>query len=156
MKNSNNSDMNVGFVKWFSYEKGYGVIEDIDDGKEFFCHIKDLNRSVAIRLDQDTLVFYTPSFDEKRKRNTTHSIKLIENIDDLRSVLFLWAEKYSGISSKNVFFVSAINLFLQKSESSSDKFINEESFNELVNLLIDLSSVVDYYVSLINSSFASS
>ena len=150
MKNSNNSDMNVGFVKWFSYEKGYGVIEDIDDGKEFFCHIKDLNRSVAIRLDQDTLVFYTPSFDEKRKRNTTHSIKLIENIDDLRSVLFLWAEKYSGISSKNVFFVSAINLFLQKSESSSDKFINEESFNELVNLLIDLSSVVDYYVSLIN------
>ena len=142
--------MNVGFVKWFSYEKGYGVIEDINDGKEFFCHIKDLNRSVAIRLDQDTLVFYTPGFDETRKRNTTHTIKLIENIDDLRNVLFLWAEKYSGISSKNVFFVSAIISFLQKSESSSDKFINEENYNELVTLLIDLSSVVDYYVSLIN------
>ena len=52
MKNNGGTDnIRIGFVKWFNYEKGYGVIVDIDDAKEFFCHIKDLDRSVAIKLD---------------------------------------------------------------------------------------------------------
>lgn len=151
MKNSGKPDnMRIGFVKWFNYEKGYGVIEDIDDDKEYFCHIKDLDRSVAIRLDQDTLVFYTPGYDEIRKRNTTHSIKLVEKVDDLRKILYFWADKINGVSSKNVLFVSAIVSFLQKNESSVEYGINEEIFNEFVKILVELSSVVDYYVSLVH------
>lgn len=132
--------MKIGFVKWFSFEKGFGVIEDMNDGKEYFCHIKDLNRSIAIRLDQDTLVFYTPSFDEKRKRNTTHEVKLVRSIEDLRNVFACCSNQSDWYGSKSTYLVSGFVSFLQYSESLEDKSINEEHFNEIIKLLIDLSS----------------
>ena len=150
MKNNRETDnIRIGFVKWFNYEKGYGVIVDIDDAKEFFCHIKYLDRSVAVKLDQDELVLFVPGFDEKRKRNTTHSVKLVEDINDIRKVLCFWAEKINCVSSKNIYIVNGIASFLQKRQSSNEYGINEEDFNEFIKILIDLSSVVDYYVSLV-------
>lgn len=150
MKNNGGTDnIRIGFVKWFNYEKGYGVIVDIDDAKEFFCHIKDLDRSVAIKLDQDKLVLFVPGFDEKRKRNTTHSVKFVEDINDIRKVLCFWAEKINCVSSKNIYIVNGIASFLHDRKSSNEYGINEEDFNEFIKILVELSSVVDYYVSLV-------
>lgn len=142
--------MKIGFVKWFSFEKGYGVIEDMDDNKEYFCHIKDLSRSIAIRLDQDTIVFYTPSFDEKKKRNTTHDIKLVRTIEDLRKVFASCTDHVEWFDSKNTYFVNGIVSFLQYSESSDDKSISEDQFNDLVSLITNFSSARNRCISLLN------
>lgn len=147
--NGETNNIRIGFVKWFNYEKGYGVIVDMDDAKEFFCHIKDLERSVAIKLDENELVLFVPGFDEKRKRNTTHSVKLIEDINDIRKVLCFWAEKINCVSSKNTYIENGIASFLQKKKSSNEYGINEEDFKEFIKILVELSSVVDYYVSLV-------
>lgn len=142
--------MRIGFVKWFSFEKGYGVIEDMEDSKEYFCHIKDLKRSIAIRLDQDALVFYMPSFDEKRKRNTTHAINIIRTTEDLRKVFVCCTDHTDWISSKSTSLVSGVISFLQYSESHDDKSISEEHFKELINILIDTLSGGIRCISLLN------
>lgn len=142
--------MKIGFVKWFSYDKGYGVIEDIEDNKEYFCHIKNLSRDIALRLDQDKIVFYTPGYDEKRKRNTTHEIKLVRSIEDLRKVFHSCTGHEEWFVLKNAYFVNGVVSFLQYSESSDDKLLNEAQFNELIGLIIDFSSVGNHCIPLLN------
>lgn len=45
---------NLGHVKWFDAAKGYGFIEDDDDGREYFVHQSELQGIKT--LDEGQLV----------------------------------------------------------------------------------------------------
>lgn len=55
--------MKNGRVKWFSAERGFGFIES--DGKDYFCHFKEIQKEGYKTLTPNELVSFTPGTSSK-------------------------------------------------------------------------------------------
>ncbi|HMD62671.1 MAG TPA: cold-shock protein [Stellaceae bacterium] len=50
--------MNIGTVKWFNTQKGYGFIEPEDGSKDVFVHISAVERSGLGNLSEGQKISY--------------------------------------------------------------------------------------------------
>ena len=50
--------MNIGKVKWFDSEKGYGFIKPDNGGADMFVHISEVEKAGVNNLDNDQSIGY--------------------------------------------------------------------------------------------------
>lgn len=90
----------IGIVDWYSIEKGYGVIKDIHNQKDYFIHFTNLNRKLRKTLDEDDVVMYVPKTDEKKHRDIATEVRPFDSLEDIKNALGLWYE--SDLSDDNL------------------------------------------------------
>lgn len=64
--------MNIGTIKWFNVEKGYGFIAG-DDGKDIFVHISDIDQEDPINTG-DRVSYDVGASNKGPKAVKVHSI----------------------------------------------------------------------------------
>ncbi len=77
--------MQIGLVKWFDSDKGFGVIGTPDEG-EFFLHIN----SFAIKPEKifkGIPIAFSPKIDKEKNRNSAEKSRLIGNAEDWKIIL---------------------------------------------------------------------
>ena len=58
----------IGIVDWYDKEKGYGVLKNIHDHREYFVHQSKLSSHYKQILAEGDIVLFTPNYDQKRNR----------------------------------------------------------------------------------------
>lgn len=124
----------LGIMIWYDNEKGFGVLQNINDHKEFFIHqSKVWNRYKTIFKEED-LVIFTPDFDQKRNRDIAINIRHINNHTDLKWVITTWIkEEYITDIHIEKILIDYLRFF------SKD---NGECFCDENNRLIDIFSSI--------------
>ncbi|WP_204345549.1 cold shock domain-containing protein [Psychroserpens algicola] len=72
--------MNVGLIKWFDKEKGFGMIGTFKR-KECFLHVNNFE-DVLDKLLIGTAVIFNERFDKKKNRSSASKCRIINTIDD--------------------------------------------------------------------------
>ena len=67
--------MNVGTVKWFNTNKGYGFIEPDDGGKDVFIHISAVEKSGLKTLLENQKVTF--EINQDKGRSSAANIKIV-------------------------------------------------------------------------------
>lgn len=66
----------IGTVKWFNAQKGYGFIEPNDGGKDVFVHISSVERSGMDGLVEGELVEFEITSDPRNGKLSASDLKL--------------------------------------------------------------------------------
>ncbi|MDR3339981.1 MAG: hypothetical protein LBT25_07840 [Candidatus Symbiothrix sp.] len=84
--------MQIGIVKWFDSEKGFGVLGDPKE--EFFLHInnfinkpKNLSDSIDFFAFKGTVIIFEKKFDKKKNRNIAEQCRLVGELNDWNIIL---------------------------------------------------------------------
>ena len=115
----------IGIVDWYSIEKGYGVIKDIHNQKDYFIHFTNLNKKLRKTLDEDDVVMYVPKMDEKKHRDIATEVRAFDSLEDIKNALGLWYE--SDLSDVNLKAIMKSYLSPLKISDNEEKYRNEES-----------------------------
>lgn len=67
--------MNIGTVKWFNTQKGYGFIQPQDGGKDVFVHISALERSDLGTLTEGQSVSYELQRDKRSGKDSAVNLR---------------------------------------------------------------------------------
>ena len=65
----------IGTVKWFNAQKGYGFIEPNDGGKDVFVHILAVERSGMDGLAEGELVEFDVTSDSRTGKQSASNLK---------------------------------------------------------------------------------
>ena len=66
---------NIGTVKWFNDQKGFGFIEPSDGSTDVFVHISAVERSGMNTLREGQKVSYDLQHDSKKGKDSAANIK---------------------------------------------------------------------------------
>ncbi|RVU17095.1 cold-shock protein [Methylobacterium oryzihabitans] len=67
--------MNVGTVKWFNGQKGFGFIQPDDGGKDVFVHISAVERSGMQTLSEGQKVSYEMETDRRSGKQSAGNLR---------------------------------------------------------------------------------
>lgn len=83
----------IGIVDWYDSEKGYGVLKDIHDHREYFIHQSKLTGQYKRLLAEGDIVMYVPSYDQKRNRETATKIRYCNIASDIQCAINKWIQE---------------------------------------------------------------
>jgi len=63
---------NIGTVKWFNVQKGFGFIQPADGSKDIFVHINDVQRSGLDSLQEGQRVSFQLQQDRTGRASATN------------------------------------------------------------------------------------
>ena len=67
--------MNIGTVKWFNSDKGFGFIQPDEGGKDVFVHVSAVERSGLGRLNEGQKIGYDVQADNKTGRESAVDLR---------------------------------------------------------------------------------
>ena len=70
----------IGIVDWYDKEKGYGVLKNIHDHREYFVHQSKLRSQYKNVLAEGDIVLFAPDYDQKRNREIATDIHYFTKI----------------------------------------------------------------------------
>ncbi|MBR4721792.1 MAG: cold shock domain-containing protein, partial [Muribaculaceae bacterium] len=105
-----NDHKTIGIVKWYSAEKGYGVLGSITDGEEYFVHRSKISFGSNYTLSEGDLVVFKSEIDHIRDRKIAVNVRSFERVKHLKWIVFLWT-KESEVSDD--ILAKAINSFIK-------------------------------------------
>ena len=73
--NMQDQQQNIGTVKWFNDQKGFGFIEPSDGSTDVFVHISAVERSGMNTLREGQKVSYDLQHDSKKGKDSAANIK---------------------------------------------------------------------------------
>lgn len=134
-------EFQIGIVKWFNLERGFGVISTIDKN-ETFLHIRAFKQDLIL-LGGEPVVF-KKKFDAKKERNSASFCRLANFPDDIQ---FVWT--LIGLNDK---------VFFEKSNPNQPgkKISYSVNLTKLVTLFILRNLGVTDFLNLIKSTFKKS
>jgi CspA family cold shock protein len=68
--------MNVGVVKWYNSQKGYGFIQPDGGGKDVFVHVTALERSGLRGLNEGQRVSFELQTDRRTGKTSAGNLQL--------------------------------------------------------------------------------
>ena len=74
----------IGLINWYDSEKGYGVLQNLHDHREYFIHQSKIGKQYKTMLKEGDVVMFTPDFDQKRNREIAVNIRYLNNPPDLK------------------------------------------------------------------------
>ncbi len=73
----------IGIVDWYDKEKGYGVLKNIHDQREYFIHQSRLGSQYKQLLAEGDIVIFAPNFDQKRNREIASDIRYFNKVSNV-------------------------------------------------------------------------
>ncbi|TGE02586.1 cold-shock protein [Methylobacterium nonmethylotrophicum] len=67
--------MNIGTVKWFNVQKGFGFIQPDDGGKDVFVHISAVERSGMQTLSEGQKISYEMETDRRSGKQSAGNLR---------------------------------------------------------------------------------
>lgn len=124
----------IGIIKWYDREKGYGVLQNIHDQREYFIHQSKIWSKYKSLLKEGDIVMFAPDFDQKRNREIAINIRYLNNPPDLKWGIANWInEEYVTDIHIEKILINYLRFF------SED---NNASFGDANNRLIDIISSI--------------
>lgn len=122
----------IGIINWYDNEKGYGVLQNLHDHREYFIHQSKIGKQYKTMLKEGDIVMFAPDFDQKRNREIAVNIRYLNNSPDLKWGITTWInEEYITDRHIEKILINYLGFF------SKD---NGESFSDANNRLIDIIS----------------
>jgi cold shock CspA family protein len=122
----------IGIVNWYDKEKGYGVLKNIHDNREYFIHQSKLRGQYKIILEEGDIVMFAPDYDQKRNREIAINIRYFNNTPDLKWAITTWLEEeYITGNHIEKIFTNYLKLF---SKDNSIKF--EDAYSRLLDVIL--------------------
>lgn len=122
----------IGLINWYDSEKGYGVLQNLHDHREYFIHQSKIGKQYKTMLKEGDVVMFTPDFDQKRNREIAVNIRYLNNPPDLKWGITTWNnEEYITDIHIEKILINYLGFF------SKD---NGENFSDANNRLIDIIS----------------
>lgn len=122
----------LGIINWYDGEKGYGVLQNLHDHREYFIHQSKVGNQYKTILKEGDIVVFSPDFDQKRNREIAINIRYLNNSQDLKWGINTWInEEY------------VTDLHIEKILTNYLRFYskyNRESFSDANNQLIEIIS----------------
>jgi len=78
-------EIQIGIVKWFDTNKGFGVV-GIPDESDFFLHQNNF-MSKPEKISKGTALIFSNKYDYKKKRNTAENCRLVGELEDWKTLL---------------------------------------------------------------------
>lgn len=120
----------IGVVDWYNEEKGYGVIRDPRNNKEYFIHISTLPTQMKRTLSYEDVVLFIPAFDSEKNREIATNIRFHDTAFDINGVIEEWLDEEC---IKNEYVVKIIINYLRS--SFGNKSINfKESYHAVLEV----------------------
>ena len=66
--------MQIGTVKWFNSQKGFGFIQPDDGSKDIFVHISDVERAGMANLDEGQKVNFEIVADKRTGKSSAGNL----------------------------------------------------------------------------------
>lgn len=76
----------IGLIKWFDSEKGFGIIGTPDKG-EYFLHANNF-LDISKNILKATPVIFTPKYDPRKNRNTAENCRIVGELEDWQTLLY--------------------------------------------------------------------
>ena len=83
----------IGIVDWYDGEKGYGVLRNIHDQKEFFIHQSRLTGRYKHLLTEGDIVLFVPYYDQKRNRDNATKVRYFSIASDIQCAINKWIQE---------------------------------------------------------------
>ena len=83
----------IGIVDWYDKEKGYGVIKNIHDQREYFIHQSKLGSQYKHLLAKGDIVIFSPNFDQKRNREIATNLHYLNKTHDVQWAIYQWNQE---------------------------------------------------------------
>ena len=68
--------MNMGVVKWYNSQKGYGFIQPDDGGNDVFVHVSAVERAGLSGLAEGQKVSFDIQVDTRRGKSSAENLKV--------------------------------------------------------------------------------
>lgn len=121
----------IGIVDWYDSEKGYGVLKDIHDHREFFIHQSKLTSQYKRLLSEGDIVMFVPNYDQKRNRENATKIRYCNIASDIQCAINKWIkEEYLTDSYLEKIIVSYLNSY------NTDVYAGfKDAYNDLIEII---------------------
>lgn len=83
----------IGIVDWYDKEKGYGVLKNIHDQREYFIHQSKLGSQYKQLLAEGDLVIFSPNFDQKRNREIATNLHYLNKTHNVQWAINQWIQE---------------------------------------------------------------
>ncbi len=128
--------MQIGIVKWFDLEKGFGVI-GTPEGEEYFLHLNSFTTNPQ-QIQKGTPLIFTSKLDKVKNRKAASKIRMICKSEDWKMILsyigkpdIIQIESHKKIQSFSLIKTSLYYFFKEKKEEEIQNFIIDYFDNEL-------------------------
>ncbi len=109
----------IGIVDWYNSEKGYGVLKNLHDQRDYFIHHSKLAGQYKHLLNKGDIVKFAPNYDQRRNREVATDVRYLNKLTDLQWAIKIWIEDdYITDSCLGKLFSFYFNYF-DKDESAS-------------------------------------
>lgn len=121
----------IGIVDWYDKKKGYGVLKNIHDKREFFIHQSKLRRKYRQLLAEGDVVIFNPNFDHKRNREIATNLHYLNKAHDVQWAINQWIQE-DYLIDRHIETILVIYLkYYDKDENASFK----EAYNYLIEII---------------------
>lgn len=121
----------IGIVDWYDKEKGYGVLKNIHDKREYFIHQSKLGSQYRRLLAESDIVLFAPNFDQKRNREIATDIHYLNKTTNIQWAINLWIQEDYLLDT----YLEKILISYLKGYDKDDYSSFENAYNQLIEMI---------------------
>ena len=121
----------IGIVDWYDKEKGYGVLKNIHDKKEYFIHQSKLGSLYKQLLAEGDIVIFAPNFDQKRNREIATNLHYFNNTYNVQWAINLWIQEDNLLDA----YLEKILISYLKCYDKDENASFKEAYNHLIEII---------------------
>lgn len=121
----------IGIVDWYDKEKGYGVLKNIHDQREYFIHQSKLGSQYKRLLAEGEIVLFTPNYDQKRNREIATNIHYLNKTSNIQWAINKWIQEDFILDS----YLERILIGYLKNFDKDDYSSFKDAYNQLTEII---------------------
>lgn len=120
----------IGIVDWYDKEKGYGVIKNIHDQREYFIHQSKLGSQYKQLLAKGDIVIFAPNFDQKRNREIATNLHYLNKTHNVQWAINQWIQEDYLLDT----YLEKILISYLKDYDKDENANFKEAYNHLIEI----------------------
>ncbi len=121
----------IGIVDWYNKEKGYGVLKNLHDQREYFIHQSKLKGQYKQSLPEGYIVLFSPDYDQKRNREIATNIHFFNNISNVQTAVNIWIHEDYLLDT----YLGKIFRIYMKNFDKNEHSCFKDAFNHLIEII---------------------
>ena len=121
----------IGIVDWYEKEKGYGVLKNIHDQREYFIHQSKLDSQYKQLLAEGDIVIFSPNFDQKRDREIATNLHYLNKTHHVQWAINQWIQEDYLIDE----YLEKILIGYLKDYDKDENASFKDAYNHLIEII---------------------